>query len=126
MLDPTKQATIRDFLKAVLASHDTASWVLTNAGNTKWIDAAVLQAYSCYSGEVAGTPSWENALAAYHDGADSLAGGRSVRMDICTSPMWYPCSQTEIPLCSGRGKFQLYHAGKADLGRLRFVLRALA
>ena len=41
-----------------------------------WINASILRAYYCFTGEVTGTPSWETTLAVFHSGSGCLANGQ--------------------------------------------------
>src|SRR5271157_280227 len=74
-LTSSEQSAIRDYLRAVLTFQESPKWAVSNAKDTMWINASVLSAYYCYTGELTGTPSWETTLAVYHDGAACVSNG---------------------------------------------------
>lgn len=89
-LSSSEKAAVRDYLRAALTFQGTPDQAISNAEDTMWINANILSAYYCYTGEVAGTPSWETTLAVYHAGGGCVTGGK-----ICAHGLDYIAKVTK-------------------------------
>lgn len=79
MLSPAERKAVLDAVRAAVSAASSGQIGESQTAEVFQTYADVLAAYYCFTGEVTGTPTWEQTLAVYHAGAGCVSTGEICR-----------------------------------------------